>query len=420
MLPWPLHRNGGAQRTQLIRRALLESGVDVEVFGILPDVPGSPADPDSATAQAIGIVKILRFPLFSAAAPRTRRNPLQRVIDGLTSVARIRRTWRRRYSARPPVADAVRERIASGRYSHVLTRYLQTGIVAGLDDPRVRGGLPWVADLDDVDWLTLQSRFEREPWPGLRGRRGMRAVQSIVLRRCEQALTHVAACFVASDEDREAVTRMGAPCEVLPNLPFPPGELEPSPLNLDSLNVLFVGDLQFPPNRHGLGRFLEDVWPRVRSAEPAATLQIVGRGLGDADTEAWGGVPGVNLLGFVEDLQAAYDEAAVVVAPIWWGGGTKIKVLEALSRGRGCVTTTHGARGYEALLKAACGLVVADTGEAMAARLAEFLGDPELRRLAWERGPAAVRENFSMAGFRERIAATLCSTGSKEAAGRTR
>lgn len=407
VLPWPLHRNGGAQRTQLIRQALLESGYGVDVFGILPDIPGNPATLEPAEALAGGIVQIVRYPLISAGSPGGPRNPLQRVIDTLTSVARIKRAWCLRYSTRPHIARAVQEQLAGGQYSHLLVRYLHTGIVAGLDDPRIRGDVPWVADLDDVDWLTLQSRFEREPWPGRRGRRGMRAVASIVRRHCERALAHVAACFVASEEDRQAVTQLGAQCEVLPNLPFPPEERKPSPLNLESFKVLFVGDLQFPPNRHGLGRFLEEVWPRVRAAEPRVTLQIVGRGGGDGDAETWGRIPGVHLAGFVEDLQRAYDEAAVVVAPIWWGGGTKIKVLEALSHGRGCVTTEHGARGYDSLVRANCGLVVTETGEAMASRLSEFLADPALRRLAWERGPAVVHEDFSIEAFRERIATTL-------------
>lgn len=418
MLPWPIHRNGGAQRTQLIRQALLDSGYDVELIGILPDTADAPAGAESDPAA--GISRILRYPLIAAEAPQVPRNVPQRVMDAFTSVARIKQKWRRRYSARPEVAHVVRECLASGRYSHVVVRYLHTGIVAGLSDRLVRGDVPWVADLDDVDWLTLQSRFEREPWPGMRGRLGMRGVLSIVHRRCERALAQVDACFVASEEDREVVARVGAlggRCDVLPNLPFPPDAIAPSSPNLDSLSVLFVGDLQFPPNRHGLGRFLEQAWPRVRSTQPSAVLKIVGRGLGDVDAAAWGRVPGVELIGFVDDLQEVYDEAAVVVAPIWWGGGTKIKVLEALSRGRGCVTTTQGARGYGELLKADCGLVVADPPEAMAGRLVEFLADPTLRRLAWERGPAAVREHFSMDCFRERIAATLGSIRRDEAAG---
>src|SRR5690606_4867041 len=157
-----------------------------------------------------------------------------------------------------------------------------------VEDSSVRGEVPWVVDLDDVDWLTLQSRFYREPWSGLRGRVGMRSVLAIVRRRCAEALAAVDACFVTSAEDEQAVADLQIhptrTCKVLPNLAFPPGAIDPSPLNLQSQDVLFVGDLQFPPNRHGLGRFLEHVWPRVSAARPQARFRIVGRGLEQADS----------------------------------------------------------------------------------------------------------------------------------------
>src|SRR5690606_38304328 len=167
----------------------------------------------------------------------------------------------------------------------------------------------------DVDWLTLQSRFDREPWSGLRGRVGMRSVLAIVRRRCAEALAAVDACFVTSAEDEQAVADLEIhptrDCKVLPNLAFPPGAIDPSPLNLQSQDVLFVGDLQFPPNRHGLGRFLEHVWPRVSAARPQARFRIVGRGLEQADSAVRAKIPGVEPIGYVDDLTAVYDKSAV-------------------------------------------------------------------------------------------------------------
>lgn len=417
VLPWPIHRNGGAQRTALLRRALLESGYEVEVMGVLPDIKGSPELNDALRSH--GIASICKFPLYSDKRQMPRRPLLRRLLGALTGTGHVQEMWRLRYSLCPTVSAAVEERLATGQFSHVVVRYLITALVAGLDNPAKRGGTPCLVDLDDVDWVTLQTRFQLEPWPGVRGRLGMKAVLSTVRHRCLHALPTFDACFAASNDDCRELADLTTRCEVLPNLPFPPGAIQPDEPDLQCQRVLFVGDLQFPPNRHGLEGFLDDVWPQVRAAHPEAELMIVGRGLAPADADRWSKLPGVQPAGFVEDLAEPYRASAVVVAPVWWGGGTKIKVLEALSRGRGCVTTSHGARGYDELVKADCGLVVATGPQEMAEAVGAFLAEPGLRRQAWARGPGAVNQRFGFETFRKQVADALQTVQKSAPAGPT-
>ena len=95
--------------------------------------------------------------------------------------------------------------------------------------------------------------------------------------------------------------------------------------------VLAVGSWWYGPNRHGMQRFLEHDWPRVRAALPAARLRIVGSG-GDDLVET---VPdGVDVVGFVDDLEAVYRDAVAVLAPARSGGGSQLKLVGALSHGR--------------------------------------------------------------------------------------
>ena len=95
--------------------------------------------------------------------------------------------------------------------------------------------------------------------------------------------------------------------------------------------VLAVGSWWYGPNRHGMRRFLQHDWPRIRAAIPDARLRVVGSG-GDDLVDV---VPdGVEIAGFVDDLDEVYRDAAVVLAPARSGGGSQLKLVGALSHGR--------------------------------------------------------------------------------------
>ena len=99
--------------------------------------------------------------------------------------------------------------------------------------------------------------------------------------------------------------------------------------------ALFFGAMDYGPNRRGLERFLAEGWPVVQRALPGARLQVAGPG----SERIEGG------LGVVDDLPALLATARAVVVPIWEGGGTRLKVLEALAAGRAVVSTPLGAEG---------------------------------------------------------------------------
>ena len=106
--------------------------------------------------------------------------------------------------------------------------------------------------------------------------------------------------------------------------------------------ALFFGHFGYEANRRGVERFLEEGWPEVLRARPQARLAIAGGGMDDALRARLAAVEGVEVLGLVADLPGALAAARAVVVPIWEGGGTRLKVLEALAAGRAVVATSWG------------------------------------------------------------------------------
>jgi succinoglycan biosynthesis protein ExoO len=140
------------------------------------------------------------------------------------------------------------------------------------------------------------------------------------------------------------------------HLPLPPSPAE-GPL-------LFAATMAYPPNRAAARWLVEEVWPEVRSREPALRLGLVGRLAGPA--LGWArGREGVDVVSDPDDVEEHYRRAALVLAPVTWGGGAQLKVVAALARARVVVATSFSAR--SAPDRARVGVVVADDAAAFAA-----------------------------------------------------
>jgi glycosyltransferase involved in cell wall biosynthesis len=137
--------------------------------------------------------------------------------------------------------------------------------------------------------------------------------------------------------------------------------------------VLFVGRLDYAPNSIGLERFLRHGWPRLAAARPQATLRVVGGGIDPLLAEEVARTPGAEVAGEVPDMGVELAAARVVVVPIWHGGGTRLKVLEALAAARPLVGTPLGVSEV-GFVDGRHGLV-ADEPAGLADAAASLLGD---------------------------------------------
>ncbi|BCT77066.1 hypothetical protein SCMU_29080 [Sinomonas cyclohexanicum] len=108
--------------------------------------------------------------------------------------------------------------------------------------------------------------------------------------------------------------------------------------------LLLVSMLARWENEEGLFWFLKEVFPLIRAEVPGVRFRVAGLGIRPHVAEA-AAKAGIELLGFVDDLEPLYDEAAAVVVPLRLGAGVKFKVVDALVRGVPVVTTPVGAEG---------------------------------------------------------------------------
>ena len=165
--------------------------------------------------------------------------------------------------------------------------------------------------------------------------------------------------------------------------------------------IIFVGALSYFPNRDAALWTLDAIWPRVRSRCPEAVLSLVGRHPGPA-LRRRARQRGVHLLERVRDVGATYRACAVAIAPIRAGGGTRIKLIEAGAHALPCVSTTIGAEGLPADMRA--GLALADRAEAFADACVERLRSPALRRAEGQRLRKLVQRHHDRRAAMARLA----------------
>lgn len=108
--------------------------------------------------------------------------------------------------------------------------------------------------------------------------------------------------------------------------------------------IVFVGTMDYYPNVEAATSFANRVWPEVREKLPDSRLLIVGANPTPA-VSALGGIPGVTVTGTVPDVRPYYHDALAAIVPLRTGGGTRLKILEAMAAGVPVVSTILGAEG---------------------------------------------------------------------------
>ena len=204
------------------------------------------------------------------------------------------------------------------------------------------------------------------------------AIESAKMTRYERAaLGRFHHIIAVSEHDRRQMLQMNPACEitVVPTgvdtqkcKVAPPSSAKPP-------RVVFTGSMDWEPNVDAMEYFCSQIWPRVRAEFPDAIFQIVGRNpfakvqrLASESVEVTGSVPSV----------AEYlEKASVVIVPLRIGGGTRLKIFEAMAMGKAMVSTSIGAEGLE--VESGRDLILADDASSFADAVILLLRDAETR-----------------------------------------
>jgi glycosyltransferase involved in cell wall biosynthesis len=236
----------------------------------------------------------------------------------------------------------------------------------------------------------LESSFRHELGREERAKlRGLRSFEARLLRRSSES-------WMVSEADMRAARELApeAKLRLAPNV-VDVAAIEPIFGIAPEPNAIFVANFAYEPNRNALEFLLKEVFPLVWSDFADAHLLLVGAGLDHPVSED----PRVRALGFVDDLAGAYSQARCALVPLLQGGGSPLKLIEALAYGLPVIATPRATAGLQLHDGQDC--LIADGGQAFANALTRVLRDgaPMLARA----GRKIAEERYSI----EALAALL-------------
>ena len=292
--------------------------------------------------------------------------------------ARLASTWVRRdwpwrtvWFAAPGIQDAIDELAARRRFdvaaiedSSMSVFRLPAAVPGVLTEHEVRRPRPFSWRRGGTSWpASMQREIDWRRWPGF--------------QRAAWARFDRVQVFGSRDAEAIAALAPGVGPRVRVN-PFgidlpPPAD----PSREVPGTILFVGNFTHEPNRDAAAWLACEIMPRVQQRRPDARLRIVG----GSPTEGVRALAGesVDVVGNAPTTDTHLEEASIVLAPVRIGGGMRMKVLEALARGKAVVTTRRGAEGFLDL-DADPPLSIAETADEIAAATLALLDDPPSRR----------------------------------------
>jgi sugar transferase (PEP-CTERM/EpsH1 system associated) len=156
--------------------------------------------------------------------------------------------------------------------------------------------------------------------------------------------------------------------------------------------LVFTGSMDWMPNAEGITWFVESVWPRIRAVRPDATFSIVGRNPPTAVRALAAPGSGLDVTGTVPDVRPYLAEGSVFVVPLRIGGGTRLKIYEAMAMECPVVSTTVGAEGLPVVN--GDHLRLADDAESFAAQCLDLLRNKDDASAMAARAAQYVRANF--------------------------
>lgn len=243
-------------------------------------------------------------------------------------------------------------------------------------------------NVEHILWKRLAEN-EKRPW-----RRAILEMEWRKMRRSERTACARSRMVVAVSPQDAACLSANAPGAVIRSMPtgvdtnyFRANGTPEAPLHL-----VFSGAMDWYPNEDAMLFFMQEILPLIRREVADVAATVVGRNP-SARFRAAGESAGVRITGTVDDVRSYIDTGAVYVVPLRIGGGTRLKIFEALSMGKAVVSTSIGAEGLPLVPEKH--YLRADSAEEFSRAVISLLRDPARRRLLGETGRDFVHAHYS-------------------------
>jgi glycosyltransferase involved in cell wall biosynthesis len=251
-------------------------------------------------------------------------------------------------------------------------------------------GLPGI--LEEAQVAIARSAVEQASGTASRLRAEM------TLAKTESAIRHLmnrGVVVTTASETEEVFLRhfapAGAAIKVIPNgvdtqLHRPDPAVEPQ-----ANSLIYTGAVTYYANYDAVAYFVREVWPLVRQRSPEARFTVTGS-TRDVDVSDLAAEPGVHFSGYLPSVADAVRQHWALVVPLLSGGGTRLKILEAMALGTPVISTRKGAEGIHA--RSDEHLLIADSPAEMADAVCRLLADPALRARLSQAGRALVEQEY--------------------------
>lgn len=395
-LPWPADF-GGALRTYHLIRELAKTN-DVMLH--------APATSDEwpAARELSQLCDVTIVPAkWTARHPAGRRKRA----DQLASLARGRSMLE--HVGRDPRTQAILDRLFLTRHIDLVQyEFSQTGLYT-LPRP-----CPTIVDAHNIEHTLLQRVSQTSP---LDIKRAYNLLEYRRMRALERrAWSRATICVATSALDADVIAaETGAPSYVVPNgVDCAAFDVSRDPT--DPPLVLFTGAMRHAPNADAARWYLNEIHPRVTSRH---TIELAIVGVDPPSDLLSRSRNEVRVTGAVDDVRPWLAHASVAIVPLLAGGGTRLKILEALAAGVPVVSTTIGAEGLQ--LTHESDILLADTPAEFAGAILRVLSEPGLAEHLSSQGKERVRNQFDWSVVGESLLAAhaaayerFSSLGTKE------
>lgn len=252
---------------------------------------------------------------------------------------------------------------------------------------KINNKLPTLLVDHNIESALLARRIRREKWPG----KIFFWLDWLKLKRFEtHSLTTVDLTVTVSRADKDGLQQLspGSRVTVVEN-GVDTSYFQTSEVAEDEHSLVYVGGLNWFPNQDAIDYFHDNILPLIKKYIPDIKLRVIGKR--PAKNKSFAD-PAIELMGFVDDDRPYVSKAAVFIVPLRVGGGTRLKILNALSMKKAVVSTSIGCEGLN--VRDGENILIADKAEEFAAAVIRLLHSPCERQRLGEAGRQLVRQEY--------------------------